>query len=209
MVVGEAGDTTVSVQIGFWHLPGPTVTATSLSSFQVARHGNRAVVRWEVAWVSPGGGFQVWRQESGEPRVQLTRQPLQGQVRYEFVDATVPAEEVDYWLRDAREEGAWYGPARLPAAPLVFGLAPNHPNPFNPQTVLRYSLPDPSPVRLSLHDVQGRLVRILVDDRQPAGLYTVTWDGRDGRGRGVAAGVYFVRLEASFGVATRKMVLAR
>jgi flagellar hook assembly protein FlgD len=60
-----------------------------------------------------------------------------------------------------------------------------------------------------VHDVAGRRVRVLEDSFREAGRHAAVWDGRDGTGRRVAAGVYFVRLQAAGGELTRKIVLLR
>lgn len=86
----------------------------------------------------------------------------------------------------------------------------NHPNPFNPTTVIRYALPKAAEVTLKVFDVQGRLVRTLVASRHAnAGVYDVEWNGIDDRGTPVASGVYFYRLTAGTENLTRKMVLLK
>ena len=101
------------------------------------------------------------------------------------------------------------------AAPEVVAVAgsavhlhPAAPNPFRPSTTIRFDLERRGPVRLSVHDVTGRLVRRLVDTPLPAGPHSVRWDARGERGP-VAPGVYFVRLEAEGAVETRKAVRIR
>jgi hypothetical protein len=80
-------------------------------------------------------------------------------------------------------------------APLAMAaLQPSYPNPFNPSTTLRFSLERPGHVRLTIHDVAGRLVRTLVDEPRGAGDHRVMWDGRDERGATAASGIYFVKL---------------
>ncbi len=88
-------------------------------------------------------------------------------------------------------------------------LAQNHPNPFNPATTLRYTLPGRGHVGLTIFDVRGREVARLVDGLQTAGEHAVEWDGRDGRGASVSSGIYLVRLEVGGEVRTGKIVLAR
>ena len=96
-------------------------------------------------------------------------------------------------------------PGRLPAV----ALHPNHPNPFNPSTTLKFSLSRDSQVRLTVHDLMGRAVRTLVDGDRPAGEHGVLWDGRDDRGEAVGTGVYFVRVETRDGVDSRKIALIK
>jgi len=92
---------------------------------------------------------------------------------------------------------------------VVFNLGQNRPNPFNPQTTIRFSVPEKEAVSLRVFDVTGRLVRTLVAGNLRAGTYSVAWDGRNERGREVASGVYFYRLEAGARVKAKKMVLLR
>jgi cytochrome c553 len=89
-------------------------------------------------------------------------------------------------------------------------LAQNHPNPFNPETVIGYSLAEPGRARLVVYTVDGEVVRTLVDSHHDrAAAYTVRWHGRDDAGNPVASGVYFYRLETATASVTKKMVLAR
>ncbi len=91
--------------------------------------------------------------------------------------------------------------------PQGFRLLPNYPNPFNPSTFISFVLDHPSHVRLAVYNSLGHPVRILLDDERPAGQYQIPWHGRDQSGFGVAAGVYFYRLEAGSSSQTRKMTL--
>jgi len=93
--------------------------------------------------------------------------------------------------------------------PSAFALHGAVPNPFNPQTMVHFSLPASEHVRLGLYDIQGRLVRSLVDGVRGAGPQQVLWDGRDHSGRSVASGTYFARLEAGGLQSVKSMVLVR
>lgn len=88
-------------------------------------------------------------------------------------------------------------------------LQQNVPNPFNPTTTIRYSIPVPGRVVLEVFDVAGGLVATLVEGTRPAGEGLVVWKGTDHRGARVASGVYFYRLRAPGGTITRKMILLR
>ncbi|RMD97291.1 MAG: T9SS C-terminal target domain-containing protein, partial [Calditrichaeota bacterium] len=91
--------------------------------------------------------------------------------------------------------------------PTQFQLLQNHPNPFNPETHLVYHLPRPARVSLIIVNVLGQRIRQLVVGKKPAGRYEVLWDGRDDRGRRVAAGIYMAQFRAGDFVQTRKMVV--
>jgi serine protease AprX len=81
--------------------------------------------------------------------------------------------------------------------PSAFRLDQNFPNPFNPETQIRYSVPEAALVSLRVYDMLGREVRTLVNDLKSASTYQVTWDGRDNSGNPVATGVYVYRMIAS------------
>jgi hypothetical protein len=80
--------------------------------------------------------------------------------------------------------------------PSLARLLRNYPNPFNPATTVEFTLDRDAMASLRVYDVSGRLVRTLLDSYLAAGRRSVTWDGRDDAGHGVASGAYFLRLEA-------------
>lgn len=95
---------------------------------------------------------------------------------------------------------------RLPQA---FALEQNYPNPFNPATYIKYQLPKDAKVVLKIYNVLGQEIKTLVDARQPAGIYSIAWDGKNNAGRSVASGLYIYRMEAADFVHQRKMMLLR
>jgi hypothetical protein len=96
-----------------------------------------------------------------------------------------------------------------PAVPSVTLLEQNVPNPFNPVTVIRFSIAEPGRVTLAVYDVAGRPVRKLVEGKKESGFYSEIWDGRTDDGTALPSGVYICRLEAGDFTATRKLVLLR
>lgn len=88
-------------------------------------------------------------------------------------------------------------------------LGQNAPNPFNPRTEIRFALPSRQPVTLRVYNVEGKLVRTLIQGPREAGAHTVVWEGDDDRGGRVASGLYFYRLGTDHGVLTRKMTLLK
>jgi len=94
----------------------------------------------------------------------------------------------------------------------IFTLRPNYPNPFNPSTVIEYTVPaaqDAAMVRLAVYTMAGRLVHVLVNGLRASGLHRVTWDGTDAAGTLVASGVYLYRLEAQGFIQIRPMLLMK
>lgn len=88
--------------------------------------------------------------------------------------------------------------------PEVFQLSQNHPNPFNPSTMIEYSLPISEQVMLKVFDVIGNEVRVLVNSRQAAGSYRVQLDSND-----LNSGLYFYLLQAGKFTVTKKMILIK
>jgi hypothetical protein len=167
-----------------------------------ALEGSTSATGLSVGMVN--GLFQV----GGGARVGTTSLPLNGTV-----------DEIRVWhvLRSQSEIQAWKDSelfttitAVEETAPVLrTALAPNHPNPFNPHTEIRFELARGSRVLLRVFDVSGRLVRELTDTTLPAGSHRAFWDGTDASGRAVASGTYLYRLDAAGFNQSRKMVLLR
>ena len=100
------------------------------------------------------------------------------------------------------------GKGRAGKLALGFGVE-NYPNPANPSTTLRYSLPEDSRVRLVIFNALGQSIRTLVNEQKQAGVYTVRWDGLDAAGGDVTSGVYLYSLEAGEHRLTRKLMLLK
>jgi hypothetical protein len=101
------------------------------------------------------------------------------------------------------------GPTTTAAAPGGHRSVSNAPNPFNPRTEILLSLPQASRVRVSIYDLAGRQVRVLLENELDAGQHRYPWDGRNTAGEAVASGVYVYRVESSNGAVSGKMSLVR
>nr|MEE4269829.1 choice-of-anchor X domain-containing protein [Candidatus Krumholzibacteria bacterium] len=97
----------------------------------------------------------------------------------------------------------------VPLAVSDLWLHQNRPNPFNPLTTIRFSLPADGQTTLRVFDARGALVRTLVNEHLVAGPHAHVWNGRDRHGAGVSSGVYFYRLETPSGALTRSMLLLK
>jgi hypothetical protein len=89
------------------------------------------------------------------------------------------------------------------------GLLAPRPNPFNPHTTIEFALDQPSRFRLTIHDVQGRLVRVLAEGDAPAGNRSVAWDGSRADGTPCASGAYFAVLTLPTETRTSSLRLIR
>ncbi|MDI6767211.1 MAG: S8 family serine peptidase [Bacteroidota bacterium] len=100
--------------------------------------------------------------------------------------------------------------------PEEYALEPNYPNPFNPETKIRFSLPNPGVVRLTIYNTLGQEVRSLLNTAYSMGYHEVVWDGRNNTYHDAASGIYFYRMSVvdqitarQFFNSTRKMILLR
>ncbi len=91
-----------------------------------------------------------------------------------------------------------------------YRLAQNFPNPFNPATVIEYSLPKASRVSVAIYNAIGQeIARLVGNEMQSPGAHEVTWNGKDASGKAVSSGVYFYRLETPDARITKKMMLLK
>lgn len=93
--------------------------------------------------------------------------------------------------------------------PEAFSLSQNYPNPFNSTTAIGFALPHAGAIQLAVFNLIGQQLVVLAEGNYPAGSYTLRWDGVNGRGRALAAGLYFYRLQTPWGVQTRKLLLLK
>jgi len=97
--------------------------------------------------------------------------------------------------------------------PEHFKLHPNYPNPFNPETTIRFEIPGNTieypTIQLLIYDTLGRAVRTLYSGSIAPGIYEKRWDGRNSSGNSLASGIYLLRLESQHFNQTQKMILLR
>jgi hypothetical protein len=105
-----------------------------------------------------------------------------------------------------------FSPSSVQASPVLpnLSLEQNFPNPFDPtatSTTISFSLPDESPVSLTICNILGNIVKTLVNSNMSAGTRTVSWDGRDENGAFVPAGAYLITMESAGQRATSKIIV--
>jgi hypothetical protein len=91
--------------------------------------------------------------------------------------------------------------------PKEFSLSQNHPNPFNPETIIEYQLPISCHVAITIYNTLGQEIRTLIHGEQQAGYHQLVWDGRDNSGKQVGSGIYLYQMRAGEFGALKKMVL--
>jgi hypothetical protein len=209
----------------FVNIDGDASLPVELTSFHVLSTRSDAII---LQWVTESEinnlGFILDRRVPGtewtEIATYITHPELQGQgsvthqTIYSYTDNTVlSAETYDYRLADVDYDGnkvyhsmTVMGVSPNDVVPETFTLYPAYPNPFNPVTTIRFDIPEGAANLLSLRifDINGGLVETLMDGQREPGIYTVQWDGSD-----QPSGVYFVKIESSGFVQTKKMVLLK
>jgi hypothetical protein len=93
--------------------------------------------------------------------------------------------------------------------PYRITLYPNYPNPFNPQTTIKFELPVTEDVKISVYNNLGQVIRNLLSKKLTPGEHQVQWDGKNDFGEACSSGIYYLQLIASESILTQKMVLLR
>jgi len=196
-------------------LGGGAATSSAPSAVINARlESGAAVLRWDANPEADIDRYVVYLSPTGEPPfgpehvVAQVTHPASELVRSgEAGTYRIVAVDLDGYV------GGYSDPVAtttaVDEAPLALAFTSVAPNPFNPRTVIRFSVSGEGSVSLRIHDARGRAVRTLVDQDMDSGHHTVTWQGRDDSGSSVAAGIYFLRLDDGLAVRTTKVVLAK
>jgi hypothetical protein len=228
-VTNQNGDNITGVQEDlppeFTDIPLPV----ELSSFNAVAEGGKVVLTWVTQSEINNQGFEVYRsiQQDGEYALIATYEnnpSLQGagnsntRRTYIYEDVLISSGET-YWyqIADVDYDGirTFHGPVSVESQDLIpeeYILHPNYPNPFNPETNIRFEIPSnsvDSRVKLAVYNNLGMEVRTLVSGTVEPGVHTEQWDGSNTYGEQMASGVYFLRLQAGTFTQTQKMLLVR
>ena len=136
-------------------------------------------------------------------------QNLRANREYTFRTGAAPAQK-KLKLVVGSEQFAAKQAGEIALVPEKFEVLQNFPNPFNPETSIRYNLPEAASVSVVIYDQLGRRVRTLLENvTQQAGYQNVWWDGREAAGKQVASGIYLYKITAGKQALVRKMLLAK
>ena len=203
----------------FYFTPVPV----EIASFYATAEEDRIDLIWETASEAVNLGFNIYRQAPGQERfARINPQILRGAGtssaanRYKYSDFEI-AEGGTYHYKleqiDLDGTATFFGPLSVKVnrtiVPTRFALEQNYPNPFNPDTRIRYQLAQATDVRLSIFNVKGERVKILLDEHRAAGSYEVVWQGVTDSGMRAPSGIYIARLETPYFVSSKKMVLSK
>jgi hypothetical protein len=97
----------------------------------------------------------------------------------------------------------------IPVIPVEYSLSQNFPNPFNPETTIKYSISNSSNVTLEIFNILAQKVRTLVNKYQGIGSYSITWNGKDNNGILVASGIYYYQIHANNFRSVKKMTFIK
>jgi hypothetical protein len=93
--------------------------------------------------------------------------------------------------------------------PSEYNLSQNFPNPFNPTTKIVYTVPSEERIKITIYNLLGEEVKMLISEDHTVGKYTIEWNGHDNSNKKVASGIYFYRLDSPSYSNTKKMVLIK
>jgi photosystem II stability/assembly factor-like uncharacterized protein len=189
-----------------------TFTAVFVTGFKAESSENGIELEWSISADEDISYFQICRSKADESSEHVINElPVPGTAR-RYVDRTANYGcRYQYTLVAYGDQSGAVRSAAIEVerTSLAVELFQNSPNPFNPVTSIRYTIPDPSTVTLRVYAPSGKLVRTILTGKQPAGTRVVEWDGRNDAGNRAASGVYVYRLRVGKTVLSRKMTLLK
>jgi hypothetical protein len=184
-----------------------------VQEFQSRWMRNHAEITWTLAGIHRELVFRIFRRKgpSGNFEKILDPEIIKTNDTYVFYDRNAQPGQIYHYRIEAilnnQFTTLFETTLNTPASELI--LYQNRPNPFNPATKLAFSLPERSNVILSIYNLEGKLLRTLINSYFPAGFHELPWDGTDTSGNRVSSGVYMYRLKVRNTTLTRKMVLLK
>jgi len=189
----------------------------------------------KIAWIAQSetnhSGYNILRAELRDLETAIKINPnlidqgenLGTQISYAYTDNEAYSNmNYYYWLESVALDGVseYFGPLSVtigdpnldplpPVVPLATKLMNAFPNPFNPNTNVRYSLKEAGKVRIDIYNVKGQLVRSFNAEHNSPGYYQISWDGKDTNGRSAASGIYMYRMTSGKYSSSKKMILAK
>jgi hypothetical protein len=211
----STGAGTVIGSIGFPSVSGMATRLDQIVPTLVQAHSarwlkGRIELRWRLSELGANIAFAIDRAvgTGGYYRMEAASVSWDG-ADFVFLDAAVEPGRTYRYRVAVLEDGAPVTSfeTSVTVQAMEFALEQNRPNPFRAGTTIRYATREEARVSLTVHDLAGRLVRVLTDRAMEPGSHVETWDGRDARGRLVGGGVYFCRLRSGGRDLTRRMML--
>jgi len=171
----------------------------------------QVVLNWQTASELNNQGFEIERRTESSEFLTVGFVEGAGTVtetrNYSFIDKAVDQGVNYYRLKQIDFDGSYAYSDIVEVevvAPLTFDLTQNYPNPFNPSTNIKFSVPEAGNVKLSVYNLVGEEVAVLVNGFSQAGTFEVTFDASN-----LSTGVYLYKLQSANSVQTKKMMLLK
>ena len=178
-----------------------TPVPVELSSFNAKALDAGIILNWTVQSIYDSYGFDVQRRTHDDfVTIGFVKSyNTDTKSDYTFTDYNPPPGENSYRLKMIDMDGTFTYSAELSATtdvPSQHRLLPNHPNPFNSSTMVRFDLAKQSRTSINIYNILGKHITTLVDDDLPPGYHKVLWDGTDTNHQPVASGLYIIEFRA-------------
>ncbi len=198
-----------------------TIVPVELSSFTALSTKESIELQWQTSTEKNNQGFEIQKSQTSNVKGQTDWKTI-GFIEgngttselhsYRFIDNNPVFGKNSYRLKQIDYDGTYkvYGPVEADFNVLRdFSLEQNYPNPFNPVTKIRYTVGDANytsqvRVQLTVYDILGRVVTILVDENKSAGNYDVAFNATD-----ITSGIYYYEMKAGNFIQTKKMVVLK
>ena len=197
------------------------IIPVELTSFTAAANGKEVTLNWTTATELNNQGFEVQRKFGSNDFVTIGSVRGNGTTttphNYSFVDKLIDAGKYFYRLKQIDFGGKYEYSQEVEVnwSPFItYKLEQNYPNPFNPTTTIGFGITEKGNVRLSILNILGEEIRVLLNEEREAGYHSVDFSAGGGSAYGgnalnLSSGVYFYQLKTGSFVETRKMLLLR
>jgi hypothetical protein len=170
-----------------------------LVSFTASVINKKVTLNWKTATEVNNLGFEI---ERGTPETALTKISFVdgagnslSDKEYSFVDELNRSDRYSYRLKQINFDGSFaYSntvEVNFEFIPTDYSLSQNYPNPFNPSTTIQYALPNVTFVRITIYDILGKEIKLLVNEEQNPGEYKIVYDAKE-----LSGGVYYCKINA-------------
>ena len=195
----------------FWLQGTLIIIPVELTSFKANVSESNVVLEWTTATETNNMSFEIQRRNEDSKYQKIGYVPGHGTTiqiqNYSYVDSKVLSGNYFYRLKQIDFLGTYEYSDEIEVevnGPLTFVLEQSYPNPFNPSTLIKYSVPKNGFVKLSVYNLVGEEVNLLVSGQVDAGFYEIEFDATS-----LPSGIYFYRLQAGNKVETKKMILLK
>ena len=192
-----------------------------LALFEAVPANGGVEIRWHTQSETENLGFDIYRSnDDGQTYSRINQRRIEGagttreKTMYSYIDEAVAQGTLYYYKLsdvDFRGNTTWHGPVDVvvPVVPERYKIGPCYPNPFNPETTIQYTVNKTAQISIRVYDIQGRIVKELLNEKKDSGVYELQWDGTDAFQNPVASGTYFVRMSGKNFAASYKVLLLK